>query len=369
MTCPAIPLGDSATVTAALASIDCQVNQGVAAAYAQLFASGGAFGLALTALLTIYIALLAFGFLTGRTRLTLPELAPKAIVLVLTLTFATSWQAYHVVIHGLLSAGPDQIAAVLMGSSQGATQAFTSRLDALFAQVLDAANGVNALDPETAPNADTAKKLIWFSGLTLLFSTLGLLVATRVILAVLLGLGPLFVVLALFGATRGLFEAWLRTTVAMAFAPMLIVLGGAGVMSLLGPLVAAIVQDPAGAAETLRPIVMLFLGAGVYTLLLVAAAWTAIGLTRGWRLSAGAGAAQPVLADNARAPATMEPTAILSHGHERNAELIAAVVRERAPPFAPRLATEPPPLEPASMRRPRARRIGLGRSYRKTNAA
>ncbi|MGH6952427.1 MAG: type IV secretion system protein [Vitreimonas sp.] len=368
MTCPSIPLGDNATVTAALAAIDCQVNQGVAAAFGRLFAAGGVFSLALTALLTIYVALLAFGFLTGRTRLTLPELAPKAVVLVLTLTFATSWQAYHVVIHGLLSAGPDQIAAALMGGSEGATLAFTSRLDALFAQVLDAAQGVSALDAEVAQNVDMAKKLIWFSGLTLLFSTLGLLVAARVVLALLLGLGPLFVVLALFSATRGLFEAWLRTTVAMAFAPMLIVLGGAGVMSLLGPLVAAIAHNPADAAETLRPIVMLSLGAGVYALLLVAAACTAISLTHGWRLGAAV-PAQPALADNARASTPAERTAILSQTQDRNAELIAAVVRDRAPPLAARAAVDPLPPEPVSMRRPRPRRVGLGRTYRKTNAA
>ncbi len=368
MTCPSIPLGDGATVTAALAAIDCQVNQGVASAYARLFASGGAFSLALTALLTIYVALIAFGFLTGRTRLTLPEMAPKAVALALVLTFATSWQAYHVVIHGLLSAGPDQIAAVLMGGSQGATHAFTSRLDALFAQVLDAARSVSALDPTASENLGLAKNLIWLSGLTLLFTTLGLLVATRVILALLLGLGPLFVVLALFNATRGLFEAWLRTTVAFSFAPMLIVLGGAGAMSLLGPMIEAIVADPAGAVQTLRPVVMLFLGSGVYALLLAAAAWTAVSLTRGWRLRSEA-AGQPAAADDTRTSAATERTAIVSHAHDRNSQLLAAVVRDQAPPPPPQIVMDTPRLEPASMRRPRPRRIGLGRSYRKTDAA
>jgi type IV secretion system protein VirB6 len=365
LTCSAIPIGDAATITAALSSIDCQVNQGVASAYGRLFATGGIFGVALTALLTIYVALIAFGFLTGRMRMTLPALAPKAVTLALVLTFATSWQAYDVVIHGLLTAGPDQIAATFMGASGGATHAFTSRLDVLFAHTIEAAQSVSALNPEAAQNAGIAKSLVWASGLTLLFTTLGLLVAARVILALLLGLGPVFVVLALFDMTRGLFDAWLRTTVAVAFAPMLIVLAGSGVMALLAPMIAAIVQDPADAVQTLRPIVMLFLGVAIYVLLLIAAVWTAISLTRGWRPRA-ATVPGDALPDNDQIGAP-ERTAIISQPRDRNSELITAIVRERAPVLPPPVALDSPPLDPASLRRPRPRRIGLGRSYR-TNA-
>jgi type IV secretion system protein VirB6 len=366
LTCPAIPIGDTATITSVLSSIDCQVNQGVASAYGRLFATGGVFSVALTALLTIYVALVAFGFLTGRTRMTLPALAPKAVALALVLTFATSWQAYDVVIHGLLTAGPDQIAATFMGAPDGATHAFTSRLDVLFARVVEAAQSVSALNPEAAQNAGIAKPLVWASGLTLLFTTLGLLVAARVILALLLGLGPVFVVLALFDVTRGLFDAWLRTTVAVAFAPMLIVLAGSGVMALLAPMIAAIVQDPAGAVQSLRPIVMLLLGVAIYALLLTAATWTAISLTRGWRPRVAA-AASDALPNDERTTAS-ERMAFVPHARDRNSELIAAIVRERAPALPPPVALDSPQLDPASLRRPRPRRIGLGRSYR-TDAA
>jgi len=295
--------------------------------------------------------------------MTLPALAPKAVALVLVLTFATSWQAYQIVVQGLLTAGPDQIASTFMGASQGATHAFTGKLDALFAHVVDAAQSVGGLSPESAQNAGVAKALVWGSGLTLLFTTLGLLVAARVILALLLGLGPLFVVLALFDATRGLFEAWLRTTVAVALAPMLIVLAGSGVMALLGPMIAAIAQDPAGSVQSLRPVVMLTLGAAIYTLLLITATWTAISLTRGWRVSRSA-SEHADSAEELREIPVARTAAFIAQTHDRNSELIASVVRESAPALPSAIAFESSSLGPAPLRRPRTRRIGLGRSYR-----
>lgn len=360
--CPSIPLGDAATATAALTAVDCQVNQGVGDAYARLFAGGGALSLALTTLLTIYVALVAFSLLSGRTRMTLPALAPKAIVFVLVLTFATSWQAYQVVIQGLLSAGPDQIASTLMGASQGATHAFASRLDMLFTRVVDAAQSINALDPANAQNAGIAKTLVWSSGLTLLFATLGLLVTTRVILALLLGLGPVFVVLALFNATRGIFDAWLRTTVAIAFTPMLIVLAGSGVMALLGPVIATIARDPAGAVQTLRPIVTLTLGAAIYALLIVAAVWTAISLTRGWNVSGRSREATTLPTSTGNNSATELANISISRAGDRNTALIRAMAR--APVLTPAIDFVTQTPEPGALGRPRTRRPGLGRSYR-----
>lgn len=365
MSCPSIPIGDDATMSGALAAIDCQVNAGVASAYGRLFAAGGAFSIGLTAVLTIYVALLAFGFMTGRTRLTLPSMTPKVIALCLVLTFATSWQAYHVVVHGLLSRGPDQIAAVLMGASGSAAQAFAARLDALFAHAIEAAQAIGAVQDAPVENLRTAHQLIWFSALTLLLSTAGMLVAAKIILALLMAIGPIFVVLALFASTRGLFEAWLRTTLSFALAPMLIVLGGGGVMAALGPVIDAIAADPGGSVENLRPIVLLFLGSIVYAVLIGAAAWTAVALTRGWRLARNEAAETPA-AEPAKA-ATAAPAAILAPAaaeHERTTTLIAAITRSHADhTSAPVLALPAPDASPH--RTVDRRRIGLGQSFRK----
>lgn len=366
MRCPALPIGDDASLSTTLAAIDCQLNAGVAGAYGRLFATGGALGLALTTVLTIYIAVLAFGLLTGRTRLTLPALAPKATALCLVLTFATSWQAYHAVIHTLLSAGPDQVAAIVLGARDGATHAFASRVDALFNGVLEASKAVADANQGEAANTQNATGLIWFSALELLLSTVGLLVVSRVLLAILLAVGPVFVVLALFGNTRGLFEAWLRTTLAFALTPMLVVLGGGAVLSAMGPIIAAITADPAGAIRTLRPIVMLFVGVNVYAVLVLAAAWTAFSLTRGWKTQdAKSTVGDANLADTGGAAVsalTAPPTIV----RDRASELATVLTRERhISDAAALLPTATMDSGPKSAMR---RRTGLGQTFRKASA-
>ena len=369
MTCPALPIGDDASLSAALSAIDCQLDGAVASAYGRLFASGGALSTALTAVLTIYIAILAFGLLTGRTRLTLSAMAPKLTALCLVLTFATSWQAYHVVIHALMSAGPDQIAATVLGAREGATHAFAGRVDTLFNGVLDASRAVeNAGETETA-NTPLAKNLIWFSALELLLSTVGLLVVSRIVLAILLALGPVFIVLALFSNTRGLFEGWLRTTLAFALAPMMVVLAGGAVMGALGPIISAIADDPAHAVTNLRPVIMLFLGANVYAALVLAAGWTAVSLTGGWRTrrerSAQSADAPRVAIQNGDARA---PDAAPAGARDRATELATILMRERPSAAASPALLAPVPATDGPARAAPRRRIGLGQTFRKSAA-
>jgi type IV secretion system protein VirB6 len=363
MTCPALPIGDDASLQATLTAVDCQLNAGVAAAYGRLFASGGALSLALSTILTIYVAVLAFGLLTGRTRLTLYALAPKATALCLVLAFATSFQAYHTVVHALLSGGPDQIAALVLGARGGATQAFATHVDSLFNSAL-AASQVVANAPDAAA-AQNAAGLMRFSALELLLSTVGLLVVSRILLTVLLAIGPIFIVLALFSNTRGLFEAWLRTTVAFAFAPMLIVLGGGAVLGALKPIIGVITDDPLGAAGDLRPVAMLFVGVNVYALLVLAAAWTAVSLTRGWKTKPDSPA---LAADAAKSAADGAPLpAPAAAAESRASDLAAILMRER--PSAPAKVHVPLParFHSAPQTAPR-RRTGLGHSFRKASA-
>jgi type IV secretion system protein VirB6 len=367
MACAGLPIGADASLSASLASLDCQVNGAVAGGYGRLLSSSGAFGGALTAALSIFVALLALGLITGRTRMSLGALTPKALAFGLVLTFATSWPAYQALIYGLLTGGPDQVAAALMGARSGATHAFAARLDSLFGAVVEAGQAVSAL-PKAA-NLATASNLIWASAITLLLSTLGLLVVARVALAVLLALGPLFVVFGLFSGTRGLFHGWLRTSVAFALAPMLIVLGGAGVMAVLGPLIQAVADDPAGAVTELRPIVTLFVASLVYAGLVLTLMWTAVSLTRGWRPRLDGAAADADVAHGAStvteiAPVTRSPSAAALTG-DRVAGVVAAVVSSdsRSSHRIEALTHALPAAQGPSAATPR-RAAGLGQSFR-----
>jgi type IV secretion system protein VirB6 len=283
-------------VAHALASVDCHVGTLVGSSYARLFGAGGAFGAVLTALLTLYVAFVAIGLMTGRTRLTLSGMTPRLVSIAMVLTFATSWPAYHAVVYGLLVSGPEQIASAIAGDS-GNALGFAARLDILLGRFADLARTMGdtapgaskALGPLAGPQMAAA--LIWLSGMMILLASAGTLVLTRIVLALLLAIGPVFIVLGLFRQTRGLLEGWLRTSLLFGIAPTLTVLVGSAALSLLGPLIDAIADDPAGAVSDLRPVLELFMGSVVYVALVAMLGWTAASLVRGWHF--GFGDAEP----------------------------------------------------------------------------
>lgn len=237
--CDALTTQAAAGVAPALRAVDCLANESTAAAFGRLFGSGGALLPALTIVLTLYIAFFAISLLTGRSRIGISALTPRMLTLGFVLTFATSWVAYQGVVWNLAIGAPDQIASVLTGASGSATQIFADRIDMVFAAIAEVGTaGQNGQPAAAAQGSFTPENLMWLAAVLLLLGTVGVLVASRIALAVLLGVGPVFVVLGLFAGTRGLCAGWLRGVVMTAITPLFVVLGGGLMLELLVPVVA-----------------------------------------------------------------------------------------------------------------------------------
>ena len=288
--CPALKVDDTSGIAQALKVVDCVSGNAAATAFGRLFGPGGSLGTALTLLLTLYIALMAINLLTGRSRIGLNMLTPRMLVLGLVLTFATSWMAYQSVVWTLLTGAPDQIASIVTGQSGSATSVFASQLDSLFAAVASAAETANtpaAVSPVTGitpapPQAAgwTAGDVLWMAGLLLLLGTVGVLLVARIALAALLAVGPVFIVLALFRGSHGLFVGWLKGAVMFAVVPLFTVLIGGAALALLAP----IVVDLNNGTITMRAAVTMFLGASVYVALMVMVLKVSGTIVAGWRI-------------------------------------------------------------------------------------
>lgn len=281
--CPAFSAEGPSGIADALRSVDCTSNAAVEAAFGRLFGTDGALGQVLTLVLTIYVALLAVNMLTGRSRLSLNLLTPRMLQVGLVLTFVTSWVAYQSVAWNLLVGAPDEIASALIGTKGGATQLFASRLDGLFDVITRSA----ALAPGGSAGARIAlpskpADLLWAASLLLMLGTVGVLIVARIALAALMALGPIFIVMALFKGTRGLFEGWLKACVMFAITPLFTVLIGGGAIVMMMPMISRLQQ--VGGEPSLQLSVSVFLSACVYVALMVMAMKAAGALTSGWRL-------------------------------------------------------------------------------------
>ena len=271
--------GVGAGIGLSLRAVDCAASQMAQAAFGRLFGVDGALGPALTIVLTLFIALLGFGLLTGRTRIGLASLTPRMATLALVVTFTTSWLAFQSVFWNLAVGAPDQIAGVVMGTQGSATTIFADKLDLVLLGLMNASG-----DGAGAANASlfSPPGLLWAGGTLLLLGTVGVLATCKIALAVLMALGPVFIAFALFKGTRGLFAGWLKGVAMLALAPLFAVLGGSLMLELAVPVLAQLSQTP-GQIDVRVAMAFFMIGA-VHCALMVMVLKTAATMVQGWNV-------------------------------------------------------------------------------------
>lgn len=307
-------------IAASLRGVDCVASEMTQAAFGRMFGSGGALVPVLTMVLTIYVAFFAIALLTGRSRLGVSALTPRMITLGLVLTFATSWMAYQSVVWNLATGAPDQIATILTGSEGSATQVFADKIDIVFTAIGEAASG----QAEANAGSFSPPNLLWLGAMLFLLGTVGVLVTARIALAVLVTVGPIFVVLALFPATRGLFAGWLRAMVLLALAPLFAVLGGSMMLELAVPVIAAVLT-PLGEIEP-RAAMAFFLIGAVHVALMLLVMRTATTMVSGWQVFGLAGGAS---AESKRDPAPAANPRSAAQGEAQQAARSASLASRR----------------------------------------
>lgn len=318
--CTAATEGVASGIAAALQAVDCVAGNVTGQAFGRLFAPGGSMATVLTIVLTLYVAFFAIQLLTGRATLGIKSLTPRMMTVGLVLTFATSWVAYQSVVWNLAVGAPDWIAGVLTGDRGSATQTFAAKIDVVFQAVQEANKGNNDISAFSPPG------MMWLGAILLLLGTVGVLVTARIALAVLIALGPIFVVMALFGGTRGLFAGWVKGLTMLAMAPLFAVLGGSVMLELSVPLLAALVAS-AGQIDPQAAMGFFMIGAVHVALMIMVlkvagtmvSGWTVFGLATPERDS-DRGAA-PVLA---AAPAAPQLTQAQAQAQEAGQAIAAA---------------------------------------------
>jgi type IV secretion system protein VirB6 len=320
-------------VAASLYAVDCAASSTAQAAFGRLFGTDGALLPALIILLTLYVGFFGFALITGRSRLGMSALTPRMITLGLVLTFATSWIAYQSVVWNLAVGAPDRIAGILMGSDGSATQIFAAKIDVVMTALMDATGD----QADAAAATFSPPGLMWLGGTLLLLGTVGVLATSKIALAILLGLGPVFVVMALFTSTRGLFVGWLKGVVMLAIAPLFAVLGGSLMLELAVPVLRGLAQTP-GQIDARAAMAFFMIGA-VHVALMVLVLKVAGTMVAGWTVFGLAG--QDKRSESA--PSVMAPTVVpaLAAATAADPARLAPSRAIRLGPSAPVAANDP----------------------------
>ncbi|QDH34203.1 type IV secretion system protein [Porphyrobacter sp. YT40] len=264
-------------VAAALSAVDCIASGVSEQAFNRLFGTDGQLTFALTLMLVLYVGFFAISLMLGRSNLGVRALLPKVITLGLVIGFATSFVAFSTVFYNIFIGAPDQIAGILTGTQgESATRVFAQKLDVVFLAIQQASGDTKDISAFSPPG------MMWIGAMLLLLGTVGLLVTARIALALLLALGPIFVVLALFEGTRGLFTGWLKGLTMMALTPLFAVLGGTIMLEMAVPVLAALVAVP-GQIDQQAAMAFFLIGA-VHMALMLLSLKVAATMVSGWQV-------------------------------------------------------------------------------------
>ncbi|MBK8861198.1 MAG: type IV secretion system protein [Sphingomonadales bacterium] len=210
--------------------VDCQAQTIGETGYQALASPTSSVSLALTALLTVFIALYGIRMLMGHVP-SLGETMVGILKIGIVMALASSWAAYRIIVYETVLHGPAEIVETIGAPSHlaGAEGGLVARLQWSDDRIVAlSALGTGRFDPVPttkdgiatgAPTSYTpiADDLAFgIARVAYLGSTMGALGIVRLAAGVMLALAPLFAGFLLFDATRSFFIGWARMLVAAA---------------------------------------------------------------------------------------------------------------------------------------------------------
>ena len=254
-------------VTGLLADTDCQAFGLVERGYAALSAPGSATATTITSLMVIAVAFFGYQLMLGR-GLRLADLTGLALRLGVVIMLAASWSTLQGAAYDTLARAPTRVADQMISALNvpPPLAGVQTALDKIEAASIGWRQRAGIASPLVGGPPTTAMTLN-LAAFMLTMTTAGLLVISRVVLALLLALTPVLAGFLLFNATRGLLEGWLRALLAAALVPVGVLTLTAVELAIITPMLDRILVQQAGGqylAESVTPL-------GLVTLVFTAA--------------------------------------------------------------------------------------------------
>jgi type IV secretion system protein VirB6 len=347
--CAQLPV-DAPMVEGLITSVDCRVHDLAETGYGVLASPGSPVGLLLTGLLTLYVVFIGYRLLLGRGGLRVGDATLSVIKIGVVVALATNWSLFQTLVYDLLTKAPAEVGGMLLGNLRGQPANPFAMLQEAFdglqksAALMVSRAGPGAAAMQSGPGFGAFA--INTGAMTMILSTLGVLLASKVVLAILLALAPLIAGLALFEATRGLVEGWLKAMIALAVTPLMVTLALSLELAMMTPALRALGEARAAqqfAAFSVEPAVTVLVLSLVFALVVLLGVIALGVIAGGLRLPRGlAGAAWSDQNASAEAPryaaSRVEPMS-------RAATIAAAAVA-----MDRRDAASPPSSDPISPR-------------------
>lgn len=374
-TCAQLPV-DAPMVPGLIGSVDCRVHDLAQTGYASLAGPGSPVALLLTGLMTLYVVFIGYRLMLGRGGLRVGDATMSVLKVGIVVALATNWPFFQTLVYDTLTKAPAEVGGLLLGQDAHPFVSLQDAFDGLqkSATLMASRASVGAAATQGGPGFGAFA--VNTGGMTLVLSTLGVLLASKVVLAMLLALAPLIAGLLLFETTRGLVEGWLKAMIALALIPLTATVTLSLELAMLAPSLKALAEARSAqqfAAFDIGPAVTVLVLTLVFALVMVLSVIALGVIAAGLRLPRGlVGAAWNDVAAAPEAPryatSQVEPLSRAA----TVAAAAAALDRRDAPsspdPIGPRLLTIVADRGPAAQAAYAASSAPLGQTYRRTPA-
>lgn len=178
----------------------------------------------ITLLFTVYVMFLGYQFLSHHHHFNLNTVIRHILVLLCVYALVMNWKLYDLFIYKIFTTEPANIAQILVSSTgkYHADASIAKALDDIYLAVFDAAKGLFEQISFSASGIAFAlyALLVLIIGSLMCVFALLLFVYAKMMMAVVLALGPIFILFVLWDSTSGMFSAWLRQLITIAMVPV-----------------------------------------------------------------------------------------------------------------------------------------------------
>lgn len=176
----------------------------------------------ITLAITAYIAFIGWSVLQGWSQVTVGQITKHVLKIAIAYSLAMQWSVFSAFIYNVFTNGPDELSTILMQSAGSTTAGANALLQSAFndgihigEQLWGSGGGIIA-----GLAMKMAAVIVWLLNFLVIGIALLEIAVAKCGLAVTLVLAPVFVLMLLWGSTKGIFDKWFSTALGFALVPL-----------------------------------------------------------------------------------------------------------------------------------------------------
>ncbi|HSW93619.1 MAG TPA: type IV secretion system protein [Gammaproteobacteria bacterium] len=205
-----------------LNTVDAVIGNYVNVAYTHLIQANSG---VITMLFTFYIMLLGYRFINHDQKVTMDYLVRHITLMLIVYGLLMSWHLYNLFVYNIFTNEPGSISHILIGAAQTIHpgESIAQVLDGIYESVINATLGFFSQVSFSATGVAFLfyGLLVFLIGSALCVFALLLFIYAKMMMAVSLALGPIFISFLLWESTKGMFSAWLKKLITLALIPII----------------------------------------------------------------------------------------------------------------------------------------------------